>query len=107
MTAANLSMHEAAGHRGHLVSEGLELAGRAGVQVHELVPVHEQSRLFALVLVLEGGESSALHLEDAGEISDVALKREEPSPDLTAEAEGHEFEGEGGRLMFVHVGQSE
>lgn len=88
-------MYEASGEPGdpaYLVSEGLELAGGAGVQVHELVSVHEQSRLFALVLVLEGGESSALHLEDTGQVSDVALKGEEASPDLTAErGEGHQM----------------
>lgn len=95
VNAVYVSKHEAPGHRGHrghLVSEGLELAGRAGVQVHELVSVHKQSRLFALVLVLEGGESSALHLEDTGQVSDVALEREETSPDLTAErGEGHQM----------------
>lgn len=90
INAVYVSMHEAPGRPGHLVSEGLELAGRAGVQVHELVSVHEQSRLFALVLVLEGGESSALHLKDTGQVSDVALKREEASPDLTAESEGRD-----------------
>lgn len=71
----------------NLVSEGFEFAGRAGVQVHELVPVYEQGGLLALVLVFEGTESSALHLQDTGQVSDVALKGQESSPDLSARTE--------------------
>lgn len=68
----------------HLVSEGFEFTGGAGVQVHELVSVDEQGRFLALVLVFEGTESSALHLQDTGQVSDVALKSQESSPDLPA-----------------------
>lgn len=80
-----LSEQDLPGQSAHLVSKSLELAGRAGIQVHELVSVHKQRRLFALVLVLEGSEASALHLQDTGQVSDVALKGQEPSPDLTAQ----------------------
>lgn len=68
----------------HLVSKGLEFAGRAGIQVHELVSIHKQGCLFALILILEGSESSALHLQNTGQVSYVALKSQEPSPDLAA-----------------------
>lgn len=66
----------------HLVSKGLEFTGGAGIQVHELVSVYEQGRFLALVLVLEGRESPALHFQDTGQVSYVALKSQEPSPDL-------------------------
>lgn len=68
----------------HLVSKGLEFTCGAGIQVHELVSVYQQGCFLALVLILEGGESSALHLKNTGQISYVALKSQEPSPDLTA-----------------------
>lgn len=69
----------------HLVSKGFEFTGRAGIQVHELVPIYKQSSFFALVLVLEGRESPALHFQNTGQVSYVALKSQEPSPDLAEE----------------------
>lgn len=69
----------------HLVSKGLEFTGRAGIQVHELVSVHEQSRFFALILVLESRETPALHFQDTGQVSYVALEGQESSPDFTEE----------------------
>lgn len=67
----------------HLVSQGLQFAAGARVQVHELVAVDQQGRLFALVLVLEGCETPALHLQNTGQVPDVALKGQEASPDLS------------------------
>lgn len=60
--------------KSHLVPKRFELAGGAGVQIHELVPVHQQSRLLALVLLLKSQEASALHLQDTGQVSDVTLE---------------------------------
>lgn len=74
----------------HLVSEGFEFAGRAGIQVHELVPIYKQGSLLALILLFEGTESSALHLQNTGQVSDVALKSQESSPDLTARIKKHD-----------------
>lgn len=71
--------------RNNLVSKGLEFTGRAGIQVHELVSIYKQSCFFALVLVLEGRETPALYFQDTGQVSYVALKGQEPSPDLTKE----------------------
>lgn len=73
------------GQKTHLVSKGLEFTSRAGIQVHELVSIHKQGRFLALILVLEGSESPALHLQDTGQVSYVALKSQESSPDLTEE----------------------
>lgn len=69
----------------HLVSKGLEFTSRAGIQVHELVPVYKQSCFFALILVLEGGETPALYFQNTSQVSYVALKGQEPSPDLAEE----------------------
>lgn len=66
----------------HLIPKSFELAGGAGVQIHELVPVHQQSRLLALVLLLKSQEAPALHLQDTGQVSDVTLKRQKACPDL-------------------------
>lgn len=68
----------------NLVSKGLEFAGRAGIQIHELVSVYKQGRFFALILIFEGCEPSALHLQNTGQVSYVALKSQEASPDLAA-----------------------
>ena len=67
----------------HLVSQGFEFTARARVEVHELVAVDQQGRLFALVLVLEGCETPALNLQDTGQVPDVALEGQEASPDLS------------------------
>ena len=75
-------------HRGqstHLVSKGLEFTGRAGIQVHELVSVYKQSCFFALILILEGSETPALYFQNTSQVSYVALKGQEPSPDLALE----------------------
>lgn len=66
----------------HLVSKGLKFTSRAGIQVHELVSIYQQGCFFALILVLEGSETPALHFQDTGQVSYVALKSQEPSPDL-------------------------
>ena len=71
----------------HLVSQGFEFTARARVEVHELVAVDQQGRLFALVLVLEGCETPALNLQDTGQVPDVALEGQEASPDLSGRAE--------------------
>lgn len=73
----------------HLVAEGFEFTGGAGVQVHELVSVHQQGSFLALIFVFEGTESSALHLQDTGQVSDVALKSQEASPDFPARIKKH------------------
>ncbi len=75
------------GKNTHLVSKGLEFTSRAGIQVHELVSIYEQGRFFAFVFVLEGSESPALHLQNTGQVSYVALESQEPSPDLAEEWE--------------------
>lgn len=73
------------GQNTHLVSKGLEFTGRAGIQVHELVSVYEQSRFLALILILEGSETPALYFQNTSQVSYVALKGQEPSPDLAEE----------------------
>lgn len=70
------------GQSTHLVSQSLEFTGRARIQVHELVSVHEQGCLFALVLLLKGGETAPLHLQNTGQVADVALKGQKTSPDF-------------------------
>lgn len=69
----------------HLVSKGFEFTSRAWIQVHELVSIYKQGCFFAFILVLEGSEPSALHLQNTGKVSYVALKSQEPSPDLSEE----------------------
>lgn len=76
--------NEARGRALHLVAEGFEFTGGAGVQVHEFVSVYQQGGFLALIFVFEGTESSALHLQNTGQVSDVALKSQEASPDFTA-----------------------
>lgn len=73
----------------HLVAEGFEFTGGAGVQVHELVSIYQQGRFLALIFIFEGTEPSALHLQNTGQVSDVALKSQEPSPDFTAGIKTH------------------
>lgn len=73
------------GQNTHLVSKGFEFTSRAGIQVHELVSIYKQGGFFAFILVLEGRESPALHFQNTGQVSYVALKSQEPSPDLAEE----------------------
>lgn len=69
----------------HLVSKGLEFTGGAGIQVHELISIYKQSCFFALVLILEGSETPPLYFQNTRQVSYVALKGQEPSPDFTEE----------------------
>lgn len=69
----------------YLIAKGFELTGRTGVEIHELVAVHQQCSFLALVFILKGSEAPPLHLQDTGQVPNVALKGKEASPDLTVE----------------------
>lgn len=73
----------------YLVAEGFELAGGAGIQIHELVSVHQQSRLLSFILVFEGHETPSLHLQDTGQVSNVAFKGQEARPDFPVTPKSH------------------
>lgn len=66
----------------NLVTKSFEFTGRAGIKVHELVSIYKQSCFFALIFIFEGCETTALDFQNTGQVSDVALERQEPSPDL-------------------------
>lgn len=66
----------------YLVAKGFELDGGAGIQIHELVSVHQQSSLLSFILVFKGHETPSLHLQDTGQVSNVAFKTQEARPDF-------------------------
>lgn len=73
----------------YLVAEGFELTGGAGIQIHELVSVHQQSRLLSFILVFEGHETPSLHLQDTRQVSNVAFKGQEARPDFPVTPNSH------------------
>lgn len=48
----------------YLISKGLQFTSRARVQIHELVPVYQQSCLFTLIFFLECRKPSFFDFQD-------------------------------------------